>query len=52
MTLVISDKFDVDKFCVEVRDYIKNNEAIKCTNNELKVMIEKQSQLKESLGVD
>ena len=47
-----SDKFDVDKFCVEVRDYIKKKKKKKCTNNELKVMIEKQSQLKESLGVD
>ena len=46
-----SEKFNVDKFCAEVRDYIHNNEAIESTNNELKKMIERQSQLKESLRI-
>ena len=46
-----SEKFDVEKFCAEVKDYINNNEAIMSTSNELKMMTEKQSHLKESLGI-
>lgn len=46
-----NEKFDVDKFCVEVKDYINNDEAIKAIDNELKMMREKQAQLKESLGI-
>ena len=46
-----NEKFDVDKFCVEVKDYINNDEAIKAIDNELKMMREKQAKLKESLGI-
>ena len=46
-----SEKFDVDKFCGEVRDYIYNNEAIESTSDELKKMLEKQKQIKESLDI-
>lgn len=46
-----NEKFDADKFCVEVKDYINNDETIKAVDNELKMMREKQAQLKESLGI-
>lgn len=45
------EKFDVDKFCAEVKDYINNIEAIKSTENKLKKMCEKQSQLKKLLSI-
>lgn len=46
------EKFDVDKFCAEVKDYINNIGAITQVNNELQTMREKQSQLKDSLGIE
>lgn len=45
------EKFDVDKFCQEVKDYMHTDDTLRNVNGKLNALYEKQSRLKEELGI-
>lgn len=48
---ITQDKFDVEQFCSEVRDFIKNKEAIAKTEKSLADLRAEEKRLKESLKI-
>lgn len=48
---IMTDDFDVDQFCSEVRDYIKNDAAIKQTEESISKLKAEEKRIKGLLGI-
>ena len=48
---IMTDEFDVDQFCSEVRDYIKNDAAIKQAEESISKLKAEEKRIKGLLGI-
>lgn len=48
---ITSDKFDIDQFCSEIRDFVENKDAIKSAEKSLAQLTEEEKRLKKLLGI-